>query len=462
MAELDPVVPPRIQAPAHRLGRFAFMARFLRNPLEVIPAAAYEEDFVAIRGGRIPRAWVTAPALVRAVLIDERDKFCKRTQIRLLGPLLGKGILTSEGAEWRWQRRTAAPMFRAPDLGGFVPAFVRAAQARIETWRRAGAESTQPMEAEMTRTTFDVIAATLLPSRDATLAPAIHEAVATLNAAGGWDVLFASMNLPQWLPHPGIVSSARAMRALRAKVATVIDERRASLAAEGFAPTDLTQRLIAARDPETGEGMSDERLVDNVLTFYLAGHETTAKALTWTLYLLALAPHWARRLEDEIAEVAGSGELRAEHIERLVLTQQVIRESMRLYPPVPIISRQALGPVRLGDHDIAAGTSVLLPVYAIHRHSLRWENPHAFLPERFAPGRESAMARGQYMPFGAGPRVCIGMSFAMLEATVVLATLLQHARFAPVEGEVPVPVARVTLSPKGGMPLRVRLRPALV
>jgi cytochrome P450 len=450
------LVPPRIVPPAKRLGRMRFAATFLRNPLEVVPQAAYEEDFVPFGGARAPRAWITSPALVKAVLLDQRDKFCKRTQIRLLSPLLGSGILTSEGAEWRWQRQAASPVFRPESLATFVPAFVRAAEARLAEWRRAPDGAAQPVDAEMTRATFDVIAATLLPSADPTLPAAIQKSVAMLSAAGGWDLLFASLNLPAWLPHPGMASSVRAMKTLRSRVADVVRERRAAAGPEG---ADLTRRLIDARDPETSQAMSDERLVDNVLTFYLAGHETTAKALTWTLYLLARSRQWSQALADEVERVAGSEEVTAAHAEKLVITQQVLKESMRLYPPVPIMSRQAIADVEIEGHAIRAGTSLLIPIYAVHRHERRWDDAHAFRPERFSPENEPAIPRYQYMPFGAGPRVCIGRAFAHLEATAMLATFVRAAEFEPVEGPEPVPVARVTLLPKGGLPLRVRWRP---
>jgi cytochrome P450 len=222
-------------------------------------------------------------------------------------------------------------------------------------------------------------------------------------------------------------------------------------------PDDLIHRLIAARDPETGQSMNDEQLIDNLLTFYLAGHETTARALTWTLYLLALSPEWTAKLVEEIARVTGGADVAGEHIERLALTQQVLKESMRLYPPVPLMSRQAAADTTIDGRAIARGTSVLMPIYAIHRHAKRWSDADRFDPARFAPEREKAMSRYQYMPFGAGPRICIGMSFAMMEATAILATLLQHARFEPTEGLEPAPIARVTLVPKGGMPLKVAL-----
>jgi cytochrome P450 len=446
--------PPRVVPPTQPLGRLRFLVTFVRNPLEVVPQRAYDEDFVPLGGARSPRAWVTAPAIIKAVLLDERDKFRKLTQIRLLGPLLGKGILTSEGADWRWQRQAAAPMFRPQGLAGFVPTFVRAADDVLARWHASTQGPVQAIDDDMTRATFDVIAATLLPSADERLALMMQDSIRALQRFAGWDLLYASMRLPPWMPRPGMFSAVRAMRTLRSTVATLIRNHRG--AAER--PDDLLQRLIAARDPETGRSMDEEQLVDNLLTFYLAGHETTAKALTWTLYLLARSPEWTAVLEEEIERVTGGAAIAGEHIERLAQVQQVLKESMRLYPPVPMMSRQAVADARIEGHAIPAGMSVLIPIYAVHRHAGRWERPDEFDPTRFAPGREAAIHRYQYMPFGAGPRVCIGMPFAMIESTAILATLLQRARFAVAEGAEPVPVARVTLMPKGGMRLVVRAR----
>ena len=451
MSRAAPFFPPRIVPPDRPLGRLGFVTTFLRNPLEVIPRAVYEEDFVPVKSSRVPRVWATSPALVRGVLVDERDKFRKLVQIRLLGPLLGSGILTSEGPEWRWQRAAASPMFKPEELAGFVPAFVAAAKRRLAHW--GSGASIQPMDAEMTRATFDVIMSTLLRSSDETLAPCVHRAVEALQRSGGWDLLYSQLKMPPWMPRPGMMSTFRAMKTLRSRMVRVIEDRRTRGPED-----DLTQRLIAARDPETQQTMDAERLVDNVLTFYLAGHETTAKALTWTLYLVARSPQWAGAMEEEIARVAGDGEITAAHLEKLAVTEQVLKESMRLYPPVPIMSRQAVADVVIDGHEVKAGTSVLIPIYAIHRHARRWPEADAFQPERFAPEREEAMPRYQYMPFGAGPRVCIGRNFAMMEAAAMLATFVQHARFSPCAGHEPSPVARVTLIPKGGMPLRVAQR----
>ena len=444
---------PRIIPPEQPLGRFAFVTTFVRNPIAVVPQAAYRDDFVAGDGGARPYAWVTSPALIKQVLLDERDKYQKLSQIRLLGPLLGKGILTSEGADWRWQRQASAPMFRSEDLLGFVPTFVRATEKLLAGWRTAPAGAVQPIERDMARVTFDVISATLLPSADDTVGPAVERSVARFQTAGAWGQLFAFARIPQWVPRPGYFGGRRSVIELRSSVAQMMRERRAIASP----PDDLMTRLMRAKDPETGQQMNDEQLIDNLLTFYLAGHETTARALTWTLYLLARFPEWSERLLNEVEAVTGGKPVEAGHMEKLVLVQQVLKESMRLYPPVPLMSRQAVADTTLAGHAIRAGTSVVMPIYVIHRHQARWERPDEFEPERFAPEREAKMPRYQYMPFGAGPRICIGRAFAEMEATAMLATFLQHARFEPVPGHEPVPVARVTLLPGGGMPLKVTL-----
>ncbi len=358
---------------------------------------------------------------MKAVLLDQREVFRKLTQIRLLGPMLGKGILTSEGAHWKWQRQACAPMFRPQELAGFVPAFVRAADEVLERWRAQPGDSVQHIDEDMTRATFEVVRSTLLLSSDPALATTIERAMNALKRSGGWELLVASLNLPRWLPRPGMARGRRAVAALRSAVANMLRKRRE--APEGT--QDLMHRLIAARDPETGQSMDDEQLVDNLLTFYLAGHETTAKALTWTLYLLARSAQWTELLRDEIEGVTSGRPVTGEHVEKLVLVQQVVKEAMRLYPPVPMMSRQAVADTQLEGHAIKSGTSILMPIYVIHRHRKRWTEPDAFVPTRFATGNEADIPRYQYMPFGAGPRICIGMSFALMETTAMVATLLR-------------------------------------
>ena len=238
---------------------------------------------------------------------------------------------------------------------------------------------------------------------------------------------------------------------MRAAVAAIVRARRRDPALRD----DILVRLLDARNPDTGEGMSDEQVVDNLLTFLLAGHETTARALSWSLYLVARAPAWERRVLDEVVAVAGDGPIAPEHIERLTETTKVVKEAMRLYPPISSLTRVVRRGLELGGKQLAGGSLVILPMFVIHRHRRLWEDPDRFDPDRFAPARAARYSRYQYMPFGAGPRLCIVASFSMVEAVAMLATFVRAMRFEVPAGHVPVPVSGVTLRPTGGMPLRV-------
>ena len=447
--------PPRVVPPKRPQGRLAFAANFIRNPLASIPDAVYEQDFVAYDKGRIPLAWITDPAYIKTVTLDNWQDFSKVAQKRLLGPLLGNGILTAEGQEWKWQRQTSAPMFRHQDLFAMVPPIVEATEAYLATLSHTSTGEARAIDKDMTGVTFDVISATLLPGGNAAMEHAIEHNTGRFQASTGWMLLFALANIPSWVPRPGGSSRKQGVHVLRSSVLSLIERRRRAVTK----PDDLMQRLMDAKNPETGQQMSDEQLIDNLLTFYLAGHETTAKALTWTLYLLSRAPDWEARVVEEVRQVVGEGSVKAEHLDKLILTQQVLKESMRLYPPVPQFGRSALKDCTFGPHQVKAGTQILIPIYAIQRHRKYWNNPDEFDPSRFEREKEAKIPRYQYMPFGAGPRICIGMAFAMMEATAILATLVRAARFTSSPSHNPEPISRVTLVPKGGMPMQVIRRP---
>jgi len=276
-------VPP-LEGP---VGRLSFFATLLRNPLRILPAAVYEEGIVF--AGRAGRAvcWITEPSLIKTVLLDKHDAF-RRTPItqRILGPLLGKGVLTADGADWKWQRQTAAPVFRHHDLLGFVPTMAEAAERLLVQWREGASGAVRDVDRDMTLVTFDVISHTLLPGGDAHVGPLIGRTNVDYQKPLGWQMAYANFGLPSWMPHPGKLKMYFAQRWLRSAVAALVAERRAS----PIVKDDLLQRLANAKNPETGAQMPDELLIDNLLTFFLAGHETTAKALTWTLYLLARHP----------------------------------------------------------------------------------------------------------------------------------------------------------------------------
>jgi cytochrome P450 len=455
LSSATPLYPPRVIPRDRPMGFLTFFANLLRNPLRVLPAAVYEEDIVvAERAGRAV-CWITEPSLIKTVLLDKGQDF-PRTHItqRILGPLLGNGVLTADGADWKWQRQTAAPVFRHNDLLTFVPTIVDAAERLLDEWRSGAPKALRAIDHDMTMATFNVISHTLLPGGDAHVRPLIERSNVDYQDRLGWQMAYANIGLPAWMPHPGKLKMRYAERRLRTAVATLVAERRAN-------PTnkdDLLQRLANAKNPETGAQMSEELLIDNLLTFFMAGHETTAKALTWSLYLLARAPEWQMRILEEVRRVAGEAPIKANEIDKLVVTSQVLKESMRLFPPAPIIARRSAIDIELGGKSIKAGTQVVIPIFAIQRHKRYWSDPDRFDPTRFTPENEARISRYHYMPFGAGPRICIGMAFAMIEGIAFLATLVRAASFTTAADHEPEPISRVTLRPAGGMPLTVLMR----
>jgi cytochrome P450 len=427
----------------------------VRNPLCALPQAAYEEGVIVHDTGRAVVAWVTDPALIERVLLHEAERFPK-TQLekRVFEATLGDGILTSQGASWRWQRRTAAPLFRPADLASLVPAMSGAGEAQLARWRARPAGSLQAVDRDMSETTFSVISATMFAgSADAEAALILRWADQALSTIS-WDVAAAMLRFPEWLWYPGKYRRRHAGRQLRTAVAGILARRRAT----GLEGDDLLARLARAQDPETGAPMSEKQLIDNLITFLAAGHETTAKALTWALYLLARAPEWQGRIRSEVRAVAGASTVNAEHLDKLVVTRAVLDEAMRLYPPAPVMTRQAAAATELGAAVVPGGALITIPIYAVHRHKRLWDDPDRFDPERFAPERRANIARTQFMPFGFGGRTCIGASFAMMEGVAILATLVRGADFEWDGRHLPEPLSRVTLRPKGGMPLRVTLR----
>ena len=455
-----PLYPPTVRPPDGGLPFFAYVPALIANPIRVVPESVYNEPVVPYRFLATNIAWVTAPELIEQVLLKETDCFVKSPlEHRVLGPTLGNGLLTASGETWRWQRKIAAPLFRHADVLSYVPAMTAAAESQLAKWRAAGRSGrfTTDVELDMRATTFEVIATTILAGCNAAEAQSIQHADSQYMGRVTWEMAAAVLKLPGWMWYPNKVAMRNAARDLRAAVLALVARRRGEMAGDGPAPDDILTRLIAARDPDTGAPMDDTTIVDNLATFLEAGHQTTAQALTWTLYLLARAPAWQDRVRAEIVSACGDEPVGAQHIAALPVTMRVLKESMRLYPPVPAMVRHAAEDVMLGEQRIAEGTLVVIPVFAVHRHRTRWQDSNRFDPDRFLPEREAAMHRAQYLPFGFGPRTCLGMPFATIEGVAILATLLRHARFVWDGRHLPEPLSQVTLRPKGGMPLQLEL-----
>ncbi len=450
----QPLYPRTVTPPAEPLSLFRFILRFIENPLLALPQQAYEEWLVAQESANRIIYWVSAPDLIEDLLLRNGDKLIQSpVQKRIFRRALRDGILSADGELWRWQRRTMAPIFRPAEILTYVPVMAAPAEETLVRWRKSAPGSLQQIDEAMTDATFEVIMRTMLKGGVTKEAKIIRETTAQVLKYVTWEMLYGSFRLPEWLPHPASWTLERGARRLRHAVRDIIERRMQEENAESA--NDLLARLMAARDPETGNPMSMERLINNLLTLLEAGHETTSRALSWTLYLLARAPEWQDAIRDEVRSVLGDQPVEGRHIEQLTVTQQVLKEAMRLYPPVPVMSRVATEAFRTGGIDFPQGCVILFPIYCIHRHRQLWDDPERFDPSRFSPERDT-YPRTQYMPFGAGSRICLGASFAMAEATAILATLIRGAIFEW-DGIVdPEPVSRVTLQAKGGIALKVR------
>ena len=355
--------PPTVTPPSEPLPLSQFIFHFIRNPLLSLPQQVYEDPIVAFEtrpGAQI--TWVTSPDLIEDILINKVDNFAKaEMEQRVLRPAIGSGVLTSSGQLWRWQRRTMAPLFRHADILSYVPIMVQAAEQQLDHWQSTANGTRHPIEENMVDTTFSIISRTMLAGGEPREAAIIKRASAAFFSRISWEIAYAILRVPQWVPHPGTFCIYRATRALRSSVKSTVQRRRA----EPTYGNDLLGRLLAARDTETNEPMTEEQLIDNLLTLLEAGHETTAKALTWTLYLLARAPEWQQRIREELHRVVGDARLTSQHVDDLKVTECVIKEAMRLYPPAPVMIRTPVHATTLGDHKIPAGSLVVIPIYCL-------------------------------------------------------------------------------------------------
>jgi cytochrome P450 len=448
-----PFYPPLVK-PSPRPLRFPFnLVKLLSNNLEIVPEAAYREPIV-ISPGPPRMAFFTGADVVKDVLLTRQAEFPKGgLQVEILAPLFGNAMISSHGREWKWQRGAAAPLFRHEELLDYGPIMTAAADSVVESWRTAAPGAVRMINHDMMRAAFRVISSTMLAGGAPDMIRTIEQGHAAYYRGINWWVMYRLLSLPHWLPRPG----GRAVRAhetrLRDAVAELVRARRAN--ADGG--DDLLARLSRATDAETGEGMSDELLADNILSFLIAGFDTTAFALTWTLFLISQSPEWEGRMLDEIDRVAGAGPVTSAHVARLTVVQQVLNESLRLFPTAPIIVRDILDDAEFAGVKVPAGTIGLIPIYAIHRHRGFWSDPDRFDPGRFGPDRPKP-SRYQFLPFGAGPRICIGAAFAMIEATIMLATFVRAASFTLAPGFEPAPASNMFLLPRNGMPMQVTLR----
>lgn len=457
----------------------------IKNPVEALPEAVYHERIVERRLMRQHIVYVCAPDLIRDALVTRSHALDKGEGLRrAIGPGLGQGLLTAEGSHWRWQRQALAPVFRANATAAFLPAMTRATLGCVLDLARQG--GVVAIEQIMMRLTGRIIIETMLSDPEAVDADAMADGLAVFLHQTRWSLLGDLLGTPEWMPHPGKARGLAAARALRREAMAQISRRRAAMAhgtPSGFStqestpqsdgasplPDDLLARLLAARDPETGRMMSDEEIIDNLLTFLTAGHETTALALAWTFDRLGRHPEIARSVQAEIDAVLGAGNVKGtggdalamEQVQKLTLTRAVLRESMRLTPPAPMIVREVSEPFELEGVQLHRGTRLIVPICALHRHRSLWSAPEIFDPSRFMSqpdGKEKQIDRFAYLPFGAGQRICIGASFAETEALVVMALMLRHVTLTPMLRETPPGRMEITMRPARPLLMAVTAR----
>ena len=386
------------------------------------------------------------PDHVQRVLLEKPANYAKPDIVKdLLDPIIGSGLLTADGELWRQQRRIVAASFSPAAVDAQRKTFVQAARGAMAGWRDG---ERRDMAAESTRTTMTVIALALFGGDERLISETSMRQITDAIEGFSEARMLALLRLPQIpLTRKGRAGK-RGQVHLRKTLTAVVDDRW-----HGRIAGDFLSGMIEALRRQFREGEARALAVDNAATFYLAGHETTANALTWSLYLLAAQPDLQEELAAEaIAALAGRGDDVADRLPRLRL---FLNESMRLYPPVPRFDRQAVGPDKLGERDVRPGDIISIWPWLLHRHRRLWDDPDAFDIERFA-GKEGRH-RFQYLPFGAGPRTCVGAQFATAEALTLLAHWLGQWRFADA-GHVVRPAGMVTLRPAGGMPLRLHRR----
>jgi len=428
------------------------LARARNGWLDCLPACrAQYGNIVFFRFLGSPVCLINDPAGIQQVLVTDHQNFTKSMDYRALARVLGQGLLTSEGEFWRRERRLVQPAFSRDRILAYSSLMTSYTVRLIETWQDG---EVRDLHRDMMHVTLQIAARSLfnvdIEAEAGTIGRALGIVMDEMPKLTGFAFL------PDWIPVPGLGPFYRALAELDRIVYGIIRDRRAG----GRHPADLLDMLLDARDEE-GAGMSDEQLRDEVMTLLLAGHETTANTLAWTLYLLARNPEQQARLEAEVRGVLDGRPAGAADLQQLPYTQMVLMESQRLYPPAWAVGRKALREFEICGYRLPAGTNVIVSQWVLHRDPRLYPDPECFDPERWR--EEAAGRRGlpkfTYLPFGAGPRVCVGASLALTESALVLATLVGHFRFSLVSREPPRPFPSVTLRPRHGVRLRVEKQP---
>lgn len=430
-----------------------------RNPLECWSREFFEQPVVRIRLPFLEAVLVHDPAAIKHVLVDNAANYRKDPiQRRILAAGLGDGLLSVEGQQWELQRRTLAPLFARRTVSSFSDVMLKATDGLCDRWRGLEAHGLVDVAQEFTLLTLNMLAVTIfsdgIGSDFKAFSAAMNDYFGAIGRIGVLDLLGA----PDYVPRPG----RKRLRKALAYFEEVIDEiiavrrRRLDAAADAQAPNDLLTLLLRVPDPATGRPLSPREVRANILTFLSAGHETTANALTWTTFLLSQSPYWYRSVRAE-ADVALDGD-RNGILERLPLTKAVVEEALRLYPSIAALSRVPGCPDTIGEIGVHPRSLIVIAPYILHRHRRLWKEPDLFDPARFLAPARTDIPRYAYLPFGAGPRTCIGSSFALQEATLVLAKLVREFEMQLAPAAQVWPVQKITLRPAYGLPMRITPR----
>ncbi len=427
--------------------------QLLRDPLRSLQRA--HDQFgttTCFRVGPIRFLSVADPALAQHVLVRNHRNYVKSRSYQGLRLVMGNGLVTSEGAHWKRQRKLAQPAFHRARLARLADTMAGCVDERLADWD----ERTTPeadIHEEMMQLTLRIVGRTLFGADLGTDLGALGPAITTcLHKAN--EYAESVVRIPLWVPTPSNLRFARAKRVLDDIVHGLIEKRRRSEPRD-----DVLGMLMAATDDSGTERMTDRQLRDEVMTLFLAGHETIATAMSWTFMLLHQHPEIAERVRVEATTVLGGRTPTFEDLPRLAYTGQVIDEAMRVRPPVWIVEREALADDQLGPWTIPAGTIVAVSPWILHRNPELWDDPLRFDPERFTPERAAGRPKHAYLPFGAGPRICIGNHFALMEAKIILASIIQRYGVEVIDPKSIQMDPRVTLRPLGGMPGRLHRRP---
>lgn len=449
--------PPAPRPQRGRLGLFRLLATLKRNPLECWSQEFFEEPIASVKLPFVQAFLVHDPAAIKHVLVDNASNYRKDPiQRRILASGLADGLLSVEGARWETQRRTLAPLFARRPVASFTQAMLYAADRLSERWRSFSSGHTIDVAAEVTRVTLNVLALTIFSDGIGRDYDEFRSAMSAYFDAIGRIDAFDLLRVPSCVPRPGGKRLRQTMAYFENVVDEIVEVRRRRLNASSDVPQDLLSLLLRAPDPSTGRPMSIAEVRSNILTFLSAGHETTANTLAWSAFLLSQSPYWYDRVRRE-SDRELSGTL-SDLLERLVVTKAVVNEALRLYPPIAALSRTSEQADKLGGHRIEPRALIVIAPYVLHRHRRLWDRPDVFDPSRFLEPARAAIPRFAYLPFGAGPRTCIGSSFALQEATIVLATLIHRFDMQLLPEARVWPSQRITLRPADGLPMRIAPR----